>query len=88
MKKLKEELKSSKETNRQMQRVCGYMTRVATDGTKKRGKGLTGVYDLAEQSVKGCLYQHAVFVAERVWPSVKRMPTYWTTFSEKNQHEF
>ena len=83
MKKVQEELKHWKTATRQMQRVCGYMTRVATDGTKKRGKGLTGVYQLAEQSVKGCLYQHAVFVAERVWPFVKRMPVHWTTFSEK-----
>ena len=59
------------------------MTRTATDGTKKRGKGLAGVYELAEKSVRGCLQEHALFVTEQVWPTVKRMPDHWTAFSSK-----
>ena len=65
MKKLKDELKSSKEMNNQMQMVCAYMTRVATDGTKKRGKGLAGVYELAEKSVQGCLQANMLLLWQR-----------------------
>ena len=50
------------------------MTRVATDESRKRGKGMAGVIELAEQSVRYCLQEHAVFVSEKVWSHWKRMP--------------
>ena len=71
---LKLELASAERMNRSMQKVCAHMARVATDGTKKRGKGLTGVMELAEKSMRPCLQEHANFVTEKVWPTVKRMP--------------
>ena len=83
IKRMKAELVSSKEMNKSMQKVCAYMTRVATDGTKQRGKGIAGVMELAEKSVRGCLQEHAIFVSETVWPTVKRMPDHWTAFSTK-----
>ena len=66
MKQLKAELVSSKEMNKSMQKVCAHMTRMATDGSKKPRKGIATVIELAEKSVRGCLQEHATFVAETV----------------------
>ena len=89
IKKLKTECTGAKDPNKNLQRMCAYMTRSATDATKRRGKGLTGVYELAEKSLRGCLMEHAMFVAEEVWPTVKRMPEHWTAFStNKNSMSF
>ena len=83
VKRMKAELVSSKEMIKSMQKVCAFMTRQATDGTKKRNKGIAGVMELAEKSVRGCLQEHALFVSETVWPTVKMMPENWTAFSTK-----
>ena len=64
--KLETEVKTTKQMGKSMQKVCSYMTRVATDGSRKRGKGMTGVTELAEQSVRSCLQEHAVFVQEEI----------------------
>ena len=57
------------------------MTRAATDGSRKRGKGMAEVIELAEQSVRSCLQEHADFVSEKIWPNWKRMPENWIVFS-------
>ena len=76
--KLETKVKTTKQIGKSMQKVCVYMTRVATDGRRKRGKGTTGVMELAEQPLR-----HAVFVQEKIWPKWKRMPENWIVFSTK-----
>ena len=79
--KLETEVKSTKQIGKAMQKVYAYMTRVATDGSRKRGNDMAGVMDLAEQSVRPCLQEHAVFESEKIWLNRKRMPENWIVFS-------
>ena len=41
-------MKSTKQMGKNMQKVWAYMTRVATDGIRKRGNDMAGVTELAE----------------------------------------
>ena len=41
--KLEHEVKTTKQMGKAMQKVCVYTTRVATDGSRKRGNGMAGV---------------------------------------------
>ena len=66
---LETEVKNAKHIGKSMHTVCAYMARTATDGSRKRGKGMAGVMELAEQSVRSCLQEHAVFVSEKIWPN-------------------
>ena len=79
--KLETEVKSTEQMGKNMQKVCAYMTRVATDGSRKRGKDVAGVMKLAEQSVRSFLQENDVFVSDKVWPNWKRMPENWIVFS-------